>query len=91
VEPLTHQAAGRAPDALLFTAPGGGVLRVGNYRKRTFDRAAREAGLDGLTPHELRHTAASLAVSGGSQVKAVQRLLGHASATMTLDVYFGPL
>jgi integrase len=52
-----------------------------------FDRAAREAGLTGLTPHDLRHTAASLAVSSGANVKAVQRLLGHASAAMTLDVY----
>jgi integrase len=47
----------------------------------------REAGLTGLTLHDLRHTAASLAVSSGANVKAVQRLLGHASAAMTLDVY----
>ncbi|MFC8732107.1 tyrosine-type recombinase/integrase [Luteimicrobium sp. NPDC057192] len=39
------------------------------------------------TPHDLRHTAASLAVSSGANVKAVQRMLGHASASMTLDVY----
>ncbi|MDQ1531443.1 MAG: hypothetical protein QOE37_1548 [Microbacteriaceae bacterium] len=38
-------------------------------------------------PHALRHTAASLAVSAGANVKAVQRMLGHASAAMTLDVY----
>ena len=44
-------------------------------------------GLGGLTPHELRHTAASLAVSAGAHVKAVQRILGHASASVTLDVY----
>jgi hypothetical protein len=35
----------------------------------------------------LRHTAASLAVSAGGNVKAVQRMLGHASAAMTLDMY----
>ncbi|WP_072591926.1 tyrosine-type recombinase/integrase [Microbacterium sp. 1.5R] len=40
-----------------------------------------------ITPHDLRHTAASLAVSSGAHVKAVQRMLGHASAAMTLDVY----
>ena len=38
-------------------------------------------------PTDLRHTAASLAVSAGANVKAVQRMLGHASAAMTLDVY----
>ncbi len=37
--------------------------------------------------HDLRHTAASLAVSAGANVKAVQRMLGHASAATTLDVY----
>jgi len=35
----------------------------------------------------LRHTAASLAISAGANVKVVQRMLGHASAAMTLDVY----
>ncbi len=46
-------------------------------------------GLSGLTPQDLRHTAASLAVAAGANVKAVQRMLGHASASMTLDVYAG--
>lgn len=40
-----------------------------------------------VTLHGLRHTAASLAISSGANVKAVQRMLGHASAAMTLDVY----
>lgn len=40
-----------------------------------------------VTAHDLRHTAASLAVSAGANVKAVQKMLGHKSAAMTLDVY----
>ena len=40
-----------------------------------------------MTPHELRHTEVSLASSAGANVKAVQRMLGHASAVVTLDVY----
>ncbi len=40
-----------------------------------------------MTIHDLRHTAASLAVSAGVNIKALQRMLGHASAAMTLDVY----
>jgi len=40
-----------------------------------------------LTPHELRHTAASLAIASGADVKVVQQMLGHKSATMTLDLY----
>ncbi|MGP9747424.1 tyrosine-type recombinase/integrase [Brachybacterium sp. AOP29-B2-41] len=42
-----------------------------------------------MTPHDLRHTAASLAVSAGANVKAVQQMLGHKSAAMTLDRYAG--
>ena len=57
------------------------------FRKGWFDPAAAEIGLDGITPHELRHTAASLAASAGAHVKSVQRMLGHASAAMTLDTY----
>lgn len=79
---------GKRPDDLLFTAPGGGPLRTSNFRSRVFDQAAQRAGL-GLTPHDLRHTAASLAIAAGANVKAVQRMLGHASAVMTLDTYAG--
>ena len=81
--------AGKAPDDVVFTTRRGAVLRNLNFRRDVFDAAATAAGLEGLTPHELRHTAASLAVSAGANVKAVQRMLGHASAAMTLDVYSG--
>jgi integrase len=40
-----------------------------------------------ITPHDLRHTAASLAISAGANVKAVQRMMGHAKASLTLDTY----
>ena len=40
-----------------------------------------------IKPHDLRHTAASLAISAGANVKAVQRMLGQAKASMTLDTY----
>ncbi len=86
---LAVHMAGKAQDDFLFTAPAGGVPRLMNFRRRCFDPAARAAGLEGVTPHELRHTAASLAVSAGANVKAVQRMLGHKSAAMTLDVYSG--
>ena len=79
--------AGSDQDALVFTAPRGGVLRSGNFRRDYFDDAAASVGLAGLVPHELRHTAASLAIAAGASVKLVQRMLGHASATLTLDRY----
>jgi integrase len=65
--------AGKSPDDLLFTSPRGEVLRVHGFRCRGFDRAAASLGLSGLVPHELRHTAASLAIASGANVKAVSR------------------
>jgi integrase len=91
--PLTDRIAAitrlKGPEDLIFTAPEGGVLRLGNWRARVFEPDCRSAGLDGVSPHDLRHTAASLAIAAGANVKAVQRMLGHASAAMTLDVYAG--
>jgi len=84
---LTPHLAGRDASDLVFTSTRGEVLRNRNARRAWFDNAAALIGQPGLTPHELRHTAASLAVSAGANVKAVQRMLGHASAAMTLDVY----
>ena len=52
-----------------------------------WERALDAAVVEWMTPHDLRHTAASLAVSAGANVKAVQRMLGHKSAAMTLDTY----
>jgi len=82
-------ARGRQADELLFTAPEGGPLRYANFRSRVFDPAVKEAGLGGMgiTPHKLRHTAASLAISAGADVKVVQLMLGHKDASMTLNVY----
>jgi integrase len=88
LEELRRHLEGRQSDDLLFTGlRGGGVLRNRIFRRAGFDRAAAAVGLEGLVPHELRHTAASLAVSSGANVKAVQRMLGHASAALTLDTY----
>jgi integrase len=88
VDDLAEHVAGKAPDDLVFTSPMGAVLRVGGARRSWFDRAVEMSGVpEGFHPHELRHTAASLAVSAGANVKAVQRMLGHAKASMTLDVY----
>lgn len=81
-------AAGE-PNDLLFTAPHGGPLRSSNFRSSVWIPAVQDSGLEPLVVHDLRDTAASLAISAGASIKAVQRMLGHASAAMTLDVYGG--
>jgi integrase len=88
-ERITESTAGKGPDDLLFSTPSGGVLRNKNARRDWFDQAVVDARLPRITPHDLRHTAASIAISVGANVKAVQRMLGHASAAMTLDLYAG--
>ena len=50
-------------------------------------RTAEALKIPGFRPHELRHTVASLAIASGADVKVVRQMLGHKSATMTLDLY----
>lgn len=90
---------GQGRERLLFPpARSGGYLypprksaerpdRPGKIRVDWLEAGLRAAGVEYLSPHELRHTAASLAVSAGANVKALQRMLGHANASMTLDQY----
>jgi integrase len=89
---LAALMVGKGRDALVFTTTRGDVLRVSKYRKRFFAPAVAacqkaDESFPTITPHDLRHTSASLAVSAGANVKALQRMLGHAKASMTLDVY----
>ncbi len=66
---LRSFVSGRAPDDLVF--PGirsGAPLRVKSFR-RAFDRAGQAIGVPGMHPHQLRHTAASLAIASGADVK----------------------
>ena len=84
---LDH-VAGKGPEDLVFTGVRRGQpLRPAIFRRGHFDAAAKAIGIPDLHPHELRHTAASLAIAYGADVKVVQQMLGHASATMTLDTY----
>ncbi len=74
-------------DGIVFPAPDGGYLRIENFRRRVWNPATRAAGVAPLRLHDLRHTCASLAIAAGADVKVLQRMLGHASATLTLDRY----
>lgn len=91
VAELDAICAGRSRDSLVF-GNGTTFLNQPTIKGGWFVQAVKRAqdadpAFPRPTIHDLRHTAASLAVSAGANVKAVQRMLGHASAAMTLDVY----
>jgi integrase len=81
-------SAGKAPDAWLFEAPRGGPLRESNWKRSVgWSAATAAAGIPGFRVHDLRHTAASVWLAAGADPKVVQRILGHATAAMTMDLY----
>ncbi len=89
-------------DALVFPDSAGSYMRGSNVRRRWWSRAVATAQLFpqkvtnttseqtvvyDFKLHELRHTAASLAIQAGANIKALQNMLGHESAGLTLDRY----
>ena len=82
-----HVEGKKSDDRVFVSARTQMPIRNQSFRRYWFNDAAAEICIPGLTPHELRHTCASLAVSVGANVKALQKMLGHASAAITLDVY----
>lgn len=75
------------PHGAVFAMPKGGTLDASRFRSRFWVPAVERAGLGDLTPHELRHTAASLMIHAGNNVLVVARQLGHRDASVTLKVY----
>jgi len=85
---VRHRVTTTAPGGFLFPSPTGGVWTNSNFRARSrWMDATKAAGIEGTTIHDLRHTAASLLIAAGADVKAVQVILGHSTATMTMDFY----
>lgn len=74
------------PDNLVFTNQYGGHLAISTFYKQ-FKKVATSIGRPDARPHDLRHTAATIAVASGSDIKSVQSFLGHATASFTLNVY----
>jgi integrase len=74
-------------DNLIFSTPSGSPLGRANFRAKVFAPACARAGITGLRFHDLRHTSASWLLDAGIPIVAVSQRLGHASVTMTLNVY----
>ena len=81
--PALAAAARRASasPAVFLNARGGRLTRQGAWG--VLKAAADRAGLEGVSPHTLRHSYATHLLDGGADVRVVQELLGHASVTTT--------
>lgn len=71
----------------VFKSSRGGAVNDKNWRNRVWSPAIKSIGLDGFKVHGLRHTGISMAIAAGADVKLVQKMAGHKSASITLDVY----
>jgi integrase len=75
--------AAPGPEGLVFPAPEGGYLRRSNFR-RWWVPAMRAAGVEGLRFHDLRHSAATLALAAGANTRELMERMGHTSPTVAL-------
>jgi integrase len=81
-------AQGKQGADWLFDAPRGGPLSESNWKRSVgWSAACASIGRPTFRVHDLRHTCASLWLGAGADPKVVQRILGHASAAMTMDLY----
>lgn len=97
IPPLLHkmlsehmQKFGNAsePKSFVFTTEHGAQVGQNNFRKRVFQPAAVRANVNPTpTVHDLRHTAASLALKHGLTPYEVAKMLGHADTKMVERTY----
>lgn len=73
-------------DDYVFIRPDG-TLPAPNHISRVFKNIADKAGLKPIRLHDLRHTHATLLLLAGVHPKIVSERLGHASVSITLDIY----
>lgn len=71
---------------LVFPTKKGTLIDPTNYN-RSLARVLKNSGLEGVTPHTLRHSFATRCLEGGASLKALQQFLGHSSILLTGNVY----
>lgn len=91
LEAMRPDMKDKLPGALVWTRDGARPVPTPSRRSWWHSAVDRCRSVDEsfpeVTPHDLRHAAASIMISAGASVMVVQRQLGHASAKMTLDRY----
>jgi len=75
------------PGDLLFRNRAGGPISHQNMMNREFYPALKRAAVRRIRFHDLRHTYAALMISLGENIKFIQKQMGHASLTTTMDTY----
>ena len=81
------QKNGPKPVDLIFVTEFGRPVNVNSLVYKHFKPILKKAGLPNIRLYDLRHTAATLALTVGVSPKVVSEQLGHTSAAFTLDVY----
>jgi integrase len=75
------------PGGLVFATTTGTIINPSNLRNRSFKPILKRAKLRPIRFHDLRHTCATLLLSKDINPKVVSEMLGHASVSITLDIY----
>lgn len=73
-------------DDLVFVTPEGNPIDPG-VLSHAFHKLVKQAGLEGVRFHDLRHSFASIMLKRGAKPKVISEALGHASVAFTMDVY----
>ena len=74
------------PDALIFPSPHGGAVTDETLRY-WHNQTCKHAGVRKIRLHDLRHTAATMMMDAGVPLTVASRILGHASISITADLY----
>ncbi|WP_308310686.1 tyrosine-type recombinase/integrase [Streptomyces sp. GbtcB6] len=74
------------PNGLIFTTTTGRVTDPRSLN-RMLTILCRDAGVQRVRVHDLRHTCASLLLAQGVDARTIMETLGHSTITMTLDTY----
>jgi len=73
--------------AWVFPNEQGQPLDQNNWRRRVFEKVLEKAKLRRITPHDMRHTFASLLLQQGESPQYVKEQMGHHSIQVTVDIY----
>ena len=87
LEEMEQMSSLYQPGGFIFATETGTIINPSNLRNRSFKPLLKRAELRPIRFHDLRHTCATLLLSKDVNAKIVSEMLGHASVSITLDIY----